>query len=338
MKAPLFLLTVCVAAFARCGCAAENGGADVSSTMAVVEGVAIKEKDVARAFAILMRGSGKKLSDLGEAEKAKALRAVLDGLVQRQLVKNRSAGVKISEAEVERQYDKLVEQASGAAKLAEQLAAAGMNENDLKEQIREELRAQKWLADRLFGQGDATEEQAKMYYDMHLNEFDASEEVRASYIAVAVPPGTDPLVQARKLKIIRDAAERIGKGEDFGKLAAEVSEDKRNSNQGGDLGYLPKTARPADLIKALFALKDGEVSKVLTTQQGFYLIKRTGYKEPHKETFEEAKARIMDFLTRKNQMELRTKLLAEIRAAADVKIYLPAGAQDQGSQGAPAEK
>lgn len=91
------------------------------------------------------------------------------------------------------------------------------------------------------------------------------------------------------------ALQRIRNGEDFGKVARELSDDKTSGENGGEfLTYYTRSlgfeSRPGKLVpefeETLFKLKDGEVSDIVKTQFGYHIIKRIDSRRP---TFEEEK-------------------------------------------------
>ncbi|MEP7219189.1 MAG: peptidylprolyl isomerase, partial [Bacteroidota bacterium] len=136
--------------------------------------------------------------------------------------------------------------------------------------------------------------------------------VRAAHILVAVPPNSDSSVSDASRRKAEDALARIRKGEDFAKVAKEVSDDKVSGENGGDflvyytrsLGFEAKNAKLEPAIEeSLYRLKDGEVSSIIKTQYGYHIVKRL---ESRKPTFEEEKETIRQFY--------KQRLLAEDRA------------------------
>lgn len=69
------------------------------------------------------------------------------------------------------------------------------------------------------------------------------------------------------------ALDRIQKGEDFAKVAQEVTTDTGTKDKGGDLGWFPRGQMVAEFDNAAFALKPGEVSGLVKTTYGYHIIK-----------------------------------------------------------------
>lgn len=114
------------------------------------------------------------------------------------------------------------------------------------------------------------------------------------------------------------AIARLKDGEDFDKLAQELSTDKASGTNGGDLGWFGKADMVPEFADAAFALNIGEVSsEPVKSQFGYHIIKVEGKRNEPVPSFEEVKP----FL----EVQLRRKLLeeniAKWRAGADVEFY-----------------
>lgn len=67
--------------------------------------------------------------------------------------------------------------------------------------------------------------------------------------------------------------DRIQKGEDFGKLAKEFSDDPGSKNAGGDLDWQPPGVFAPEFQKMIDSLKPGEMSSPFRTQFGWHIAK-----------------------------------------------------------------
>ena len=97
-------------------------------------------------------------------------------------------------------------------------------------------------------------------------------DVRGKHILIRLPAeayGKDTVEAYNK---IVKARERILKGEDFEKVAKEVSEDPSVSKNGGDLGYFTALRMVYPFEVAAYTTKVGEVSQPLRTRFGYHIL------------------------------------------------------------------
>ncbi len=111
------------------------------------------------------------------------------------------------------------------------------------------------------GDKGATEEAMRKFYDETVKGLKPAQEVRARHILV------ESEAEAKA------ALERVKKGEDFAKLAAELSKDPGSGKEGGDLGWFEKERMVPEFAEAAFKLDKGQVSDIVKTQFGFHIIK-----------------------------------------------------------------
>ncbi|MCO6500909.1 MAG: peptidylprolyl isomerase [Vicingus serpentipes] len=100
-------------------------------------------------------------------------------------------------------------------------------------------------------------------------------DVRGMHILINLPAeayGKDTVEAYNK---IVKARERIIKGEDFEKVAKEVSEDPSVSKNGGDLGYFTALRMVYPFEVAAYTTKVGDVSHPLRTRFGYHILKVT---------------------------------------------------------------
>jgi peptidyl-prolyl cis-trans isomerase C len=200
---------------------------------------------------------------------------------------------------------------------AEALRAQGLTAAGLQQRITETLRIETLIDREVRAKIAVTEAEAKTFYDQNPDYFTQPAQVRASHILVTVPDDADDAAKAAKRKAIDAARARIVAGEDFAKVAAEVSACPSKS-RGGDLDFFGPGQMVPAFEEAAFALKSNEVSEVVTTRFGYHLIKQTGNRPGSLTPFAQAQDRIIQFL---RQQKLRTGLLAYVAALRkDAKV------------------
>ncbi len=122
-----------------------------------------------------------------------------------------------------------------------------------------------------------TEADVKKFYDENPSKFEQPEQVRASHVLIStrdMATGTEFTDEQKKAKrkIADDVRKRAVAGEDFAKLAKELSEDPGSKDNGGEYTF-GRGKMVAEFEAAAFSLNTNQVSDVVTTQFGYHIIK-----------------------------------------------------------------
>ncbi len=163
---------------------------------------------------------------------------------------------------------------------------------------------------------------AEAYYKEHAAEFERPRRARAAHVLVRVPPTGGSEAEEKSRAKVAEVIKRVRGGEDFAKLAREVSEDTATAAKGGELGLVGPGELVPQFEQALFALKKGEISpEPVRTPFGYHAIKVVDVEPGGRQPLKEVAARIKE------------KLLAErsdkgARAKADEARPVLAGAKD----------
>ncbi|MEZ4982555.1 MAG: peptidylprolyl isomerase [Saprospiraceae bacterium] len=106
-------------------------------------------------------------------------------------------------------------------------------------------------------------------------------DVDISYILVNFPQNQSPSDTATAYKKINSAYSRLKKGEDFGQVAMDLSDDKNKEQNKGKIGYVtalfPNGFYP--LENAAYSLNKGEFSDILRTPIGYSIVKVNDVRE-----------------------------------------------------------
>ncbi len=165
---------------------------------------------------------------------------------------------------------------------------------DIKDEIEftlNDLLATEYLKKEVIDKIKVSEEDMKLYYKGHQDEFGTVEMVRVRHILFkpAKPMAEDDWKNAKTKA--EDVLKRIKAGEDFERLAAEFSDDASSKTKGGDLGFFPKGKMVPDFEKAAFSLKPGEI-EIVKTPYGYHIIKLEDKKISGVEPFEQVKNKV----------------------------------------------
>lgn len=116
------------------------------------------------------------------------------------------------------------------------------------------------------------EARIKSYYEENSAEFTEPEKRRARHILIQTTPGDSEEVLKEKKQRAEDILKLARSQQDFAALAKQYSEDPGKAN-GGDLGVFAKGQMVPAFEEAVFAMKPGEISEVITTSFGYHVIK-----------------------------------------------------------------
>jgi peptidyl-prolyl cis-trans isomerase C len=141
-----------------------------------------------------------------------------------------------------------------------------------------------------------TQEAARKLYDETVKTMTPDAEVRARHILV------DSEDDAKK------AYQRVKGGEDFAKVAGEVSKDPGSKTDGGDLGFFTKDRMVEVFADTAFKLEPGQISEPVKSQFGWHVIKVEEKRNKPVPAFEEMQGQINTFLERKAQQDLIVSL------------------------------
>jgi len=222
------------------------------------------------------------------------------------------AGVSVSDKEVEDEYHKRNEKAKldyfviDPAKLESKVTVSEQEQRDYYEKnktkynIPEKRQAKYIYLDNVKQMQfvNVTDDEMRQYYAQHQSEYNLPARVSAQHILFKTQGKSPQEIDAIRAKA-SSVLERAKKGEDFGSLAKQFSEDSTASS-GGDLGSFTPGQMVPEFDRAAFSLGPGAISDLVQTQFGFHIIKVNEKQEARSRPFEEVQAAIRPIIaTRK---------------------------------------
>jgi len=259
--------------------------------------------------------------------------------VQRVIV----GGVRATESEVEQAWQIRQEQVRAAwalVELAPLMATAAASDDEIAEYLKShaddfkqpERRKVQYVT--LVAKDYApkvSDADVEKYYSEHGKEYELPRQLKASHVLarVADTGGSEAEDKARA-KIV-EAIRRAKAGEDFAKLARELSEDPGSKANGGDLGWVKEGDMVPQFEQALFALKKGEMSaEPVRTPFGFHAIKVFDLKEGAKKPLKEVAPSIRDRLAAEGAEKAAKAKADEVRPALSAAKEFMAEAKSLG--------
>jgi parvulin-like peptidyl-prolyl isomerase len=166
------------------------------------------------------------------------------------------------------------------------------------------------------------DEDLKRYYKEHQQVFLLPEKITARHIFIEVSKESGPEEKAKAQARADGILLRLKKGEDFDKLAKEMSDDADTAAKGGALGVIaPGKTNSEEFEKAAFALKSGEISAVVATPFGYHIIKVDERQEQRTASFEEAREYITLILKRELEQKKAQEFMEKTMKEAGVEVF-----------------
>ena len=153
------------------------------------------------------------------------------------------------------------------------------------------------------------------YYNLHSEEYGAPEQLKLRTITIRRTGNNDS-----KRKMTEEIREKIIGGAEFGDLARMYSEDDKQEAYG-DWGWIDKKTLNESLSKAAFALKAGEVSKVIELAGSYYLLYAEAKKPATVKPLKDVHDEIEKGLTQLERQKQQSDWLAKLRKKAFIKMY-----------------
>ena len=169
------------------------------------------------------------------------------------------------------------------------------------------------------GKEALTEDAMKKVYEEAVKQMGEEKEVHARHILIRATAGDEKASKEAEDKI-KAVIVRLNKGEDFAKVANELTEDPSGKANGGDLGFFSKEQMVPEFSDTAFGLEKGKISGPVKTQFGWHVIKTEEVRVKPQPKYEEVKPQIEQYVTRKAQAEMVTKLRAQYPVE---KLYKP---------------
>ena len=304
----------------------------VEQILVKVNGEIFTKSDLENRQVLVLRQKGEQANlqnDVGNQQLRKALdeitpRLIVDVVDEMLIVqRGRELGYKLSDA----QFKDVVENIRKDNKLETEeefqgaLAREGVTMPDLRRNLERQMITQRVQQNEVFGKVSLSEEESRAYYQTHLNEFTTPPSITLREILVTPPTdprGVNVAQDEEALAKAEQVRARAVAGENFEKLAADLSDSPSKAN-GGLIGPISLNDLSPDLRKAIEPLKVGEVTPVLRTSRGNQILKLESSTQAETLPFEVAREQISERVVTGKRREEFEKYLVKLRAQAIIE-------------------
>jgi parvulin-like peptidyl-prolyl isomerase len=198
----------------------------------------------------------------------------------------------------------------------------GGSEQNVATKIKRSLLIEQVLKLEVENKSAVTLAEARAYYDHNPAKFRIPESFTFQSISVLPPQKPTADQKQEALKRANDdlkQAKATKSYQDFGLLAEKISEDDFRVNMG-DHKAVEKDKLPPQVVKALLAMKPGQISTVIQIEQAYTIIRLNAHTPAGNKSFEAVKSDLRPELQKSKYEQLRAGLDKRLRANAKVEM------------------
>ncbi len=162
----------------------------------------------------------------------------------------------------------------------------------------------------------ANAEAIKARYESDAALYSEPEKVQARQILISLPEGASVADRAKAMERASALRAEVTGGKDFAEVARENSDDQGTRAQGGELGWVDRSAFTQELSDAVFGLEVGGVTAPIQTQYGLHLVKVEGKRPASTRALAEVSSDIARSLYKKEKAQELARAAADAALAA----------------------
>jgi foldase protein PrsA len=213
-----------------------------------------------------------------------------------------SLGVKLTDAEVKKQFVKIrSQQFPKAAEFEKFLSTSGQSVSDLLLRVKLNMLSQKIQQKIVKQKGKVTQAQIQKYYNENKSRYGTPEKRTVEVILTKIE------AEAKKAK------SEVESGKSFASVAKRVSIDPTSKKSGGKLTEVSKGQEEATLDAAIFAAKPNVLTGPVKTPFGYNVLEVLGTKGGSQQTLAQVSASIKQQLTATQQQQALSKFVKDFK-------------------------
>jgi foldase protein PrsA len=212
-----------------------------------------------------------------------------------------SLGVKVSDAEVRKEFEKIKnEQFSQPGEFQKFLATSGETVSDLLLRVKLNMLSQK-IQQKVSKKKAVTQAEIEKYFNEHKSQYGTPEK---RDVRIVLTKTEAQAMQAKK---------EIESGKSFASVAKSKSIDPTSKNNGGELKGVTKGQEEKALDEAIFSAQKGKLGGPVKTPFGYYIYEVTATTPGSQQTLAQSAAAIKQQLAATGQQTALSKFVKEFK-------------------------
>ena len=166
---------------------------------------------------------------------------------------------------------------------------------------------------------EASEKQARAYYEQHKSLFVEPEQVKLGVILLKVDPSSPQAAWNAAREEARRLHARLLAGASFADLA-QIHSGDLSASRGGDMGYVHRGMLPETVHATVDALKVGAFSAPVQVLEGVAILRLEDRKTARQRAFADVRERARDLWQRAEADAAWKRLIADLRKQTVVRV------------------
>jgi len=248
---------------------------------------------------------------LNAQEMASLQEAVLDGLIEETVMLQRAGilSLSVGEAELSSRIGEIRREYNGE-QFDRLFGKGGIVYPGWKEALRKRMLLEKLIDSEVNEKITVKTDEAERHYRANRKAYMTEKRVRVAQIVVRDRDRAEAILK------------RLKRGEDFGKVARQVSIGPE-AKKGGDLDFFTPGIMPEAIDRVVFTLQVGKISEIVQSPYGYHIFKLLERKKAGGRRFSEVKERVIADLRKLKEGETYERWIEELKAKAVIRINRP---------------
>ena len=265
------------------------------------------------------------LSELRTADTKVFPSASLSFLIEKklQLQAAKKKGISVSNAEVEEAVNdiKKMNRFTSDEEMNAALLKEGISVEDYKREIREQLIIMKLVNREVKAKISVSDKDVESYYESHKSDFRFPERIRIGYVNVPVKSSDSDDEVQKALGKINNIRKDLNNNVSISELMKRYS-DSGDIKFVSDLGFIKKGDLIPELENPAFSMNEGEISDVIKTSTGFYVIQKIEIKKTEYRPLDEVKDIVRESVFQEKSESVYKDWLYNLKTSSYINIYI----------------
>lgn len=291
-------------------CESEKAPPPPEPVVATVNGEPVSQGEFEKALATEL-GLVKREAPLDADEMNRLKEAVLDSLVRERIMLQRARDLSLTvpEEEVNARIEE-IRKDYNHNRFDEMLKSGQVDFLEWKNALRKRILLENLVAREVNEKILVTDREARAHFNANRRAYVTK---RRAHIAQIVLPDR---------KRAEAVLKRLKAGEDFGKVARQVSISPEAA-RGGDLGFFERGVMPEAIDREVSSLPVGKLSQVVQSPYGFHIFKVLEREKSGGRKFSDVKERVIVELRKQKESEAYKGWIDELKSKAAIRINRP---------------